>query len=858
MVVDVDKLSDAELRTKLLEFGFPVMPITGTTRKVMAKKLKMLLENKNKIGNEGGRRSLGRYSSEDESDNDVKVTKKKENRRVTMAAPLMQPPAPSMKVKKNSRFNEQPELEVPDSPIRKEIRTTTTNRSHKIVRSTQDEFDTGSDSEPDLNYQSKGSDRLNSSLISSVNSSIKYSPPKSVETSYSTRNISFNTNVSPSRLTSYNSPSLASEYATDKLNQIRSRLSLNNPSYEKTSYSLTSDREETPFLSNFTKRLSNLSSQKNDYDYKNDIIKEHDINGSSGTASIRSQLNRSTRGRETTYDYRANRNNILKNNFVSFAVLAGAALFFVLLAIMYMGMRSDTSVIPSDYNVPHCVNDDPKSKKMVNCVSENDVYTAIHLLNVIKPELTKRAVAHTCFDPKIKPQMTDYEIISFCLTNYAIKDHEQIKNDLRNLFILTFKNPQWNLHVAQTEDNTGVVNEKDFSKNMEQVIFNQDKKTTSLIMLNPPLPWKCVFYNSFSFILNSVIFIVLIFGSLYLSSLGYKYYKYHNQKQIDEIGFMVERIIDILQSNASEDLNGENFVVINHVRDMILPVGERQNKSSTWAKAVKFINEHESRVRTEVREVKGEPFEVWRWIGNPNISNSRNDSSFGYRQGRRIVDPEYLINETLKFSHGFLRFCKNSDVIIKNEVREGFVSVFVLECRKCKVQHSICSEEPESDLLSANLAFIAGIVSLGLNLFELNELCSSLHIPLISAESYKHYLKEIFDIYNETDQSTYDKLKHGDTSFEKVHLISSTPKLKYPDDSDTDIISSSTPDQTDISFYEIKKNKFLEELKKTPKEIEEISKLTVNQKDNPVWFQERRKRLTASNFGRICKLLDTF
>lgn len=54
-MVDVDKLSDAELRTKLLEFGFPVMPITGTTRKVMAKKLKMLLENKNKIGSDGRR-----------------------------------------------------------------------------------------------------------------------------------------------------------------------------------------------------------------------------------------------------------------------------------------------------------------------------------------------------------------------------------------------------------------------------------------------------------------------------------------------------------------------------------------------------------------------------------------------------------------------------------------------------------------------------------------------------------------------------------------------------------------------------------------------------------------------------------
>lgn len=55
-MVDVGKFSDAELRTKLLEYGFPVMPITGTTRKVMQKKLKMLMENKNKIDSESGRR----------------------------------------------------------------------------------------------------------------------------------------------------------------------------------------------------------------------------------------------------------------------------------------------------------------------------------------------------------------------------------------------------------------------------------------------------------------------------------------------------------------------------------------------------------------------------------------------------------------------------------------------------------------------------------------------------------------------------------------------------------------------------------------------------------------------------------
>lgn len=61
--------------------------------------------------------------------------------------------------------------------------------------------------------------------------------------------------------------------------------------YEKTSYtSNTLEKEETPFLSNFTKRLSSLSTDKKTDEYKNDIIKEHDTNGAS--SYVRSSLTR--------------------------------------------------------------------------------------------------------------------------------------------------------------------------------------------------------------------------------------------------------------------------------------------------------------------------------------------------------------------------------------------------------------------------------------------------------------------------------------------------------------------------------------------------------------------------------------
>jgi len=377
-MIDVDKLTDAELRTKLIEFGFPVMPITGTTRKVMAKKLKLLLENKNKVGSSDGRRSLGRYSSEEESDTDVKTTKKDKNRRITMAAPVS-----STSTRSTKKISVEPEI-VSSSPRKQEVRstTTTTTRSSRVVKNSQDDFDTGSDSESDivasshkydtsLKYEDSYNDvefnKKRTPVLGSLSSSYsRYSPPKSDDVGFN-RNLSFGANVSPSRHATVGETtglggSLASDYAAEKLNQIRSRLSLGSPGYDRSATYTTAptignnvnlEEKDTPFLSNFTKRLSALNStKKTDFDSKNDLVKEHDTNGSSMYGRSYLANFRATKGREPTYEYK-NRDSSGKNNLVSFAVLAGAALFFIFLAVVYLGMRSDTSMITSGKTNPY-------------------------------------------------------------------------------------------------------------------------------------------------------------------------------------------------------------------------------------------------------------------------------------------------------------------------------------------------------------------------------------------------------------------------------------------------------------------------------------------------------------------------
>ena len=74
-MASVESLSDSELRRKLAEYGFPVGPVTDTSRKVLMKKLKLLMvqagRSSDVTGGSKWRRSSSHFSSgEEESEND--------------------------------------------------------------------------------------------------------------------------------------------------------------------------------------------------------------------------------------------------------------------------------------------------------------------------------------------------------------------------------------------------------------------------------------------------------------------------------------------------------------------------------------------------------------------------------------------------------------------------------------------------------------------------------------------------------------------------------------------------------------------------------------------------------------------
>jgi len=94
-MASVENLSDAELRQKLIEHGYPVGPVTQTTRKTFEKKLVQLMSQNGKSGKDSApvkqSRNLSRFSSAEEDSDDGHVSKRKS----------MPPPASSV-VKRKS------------------------------------------------------------------------------------------------------------------------------------------------------------------------------------------------------------------------------------------------------------------------------------------------------------------------------------------------------------------------------------------------------------------------------------------------------------------------------------------------------------------------------------------------------------------------------------------------------------------------------------------------------------------------------------------------------------------------------------------------------------------------------------
>ncbi|XP_047510447.1 inner nuclear membrane protein Man1-like [Pieris napi] len=717
MADQVDSMSDAELRTKLAEHGFPVMPITASTRKLLVKKLKMVLDNKaprnsvdSKVKN---RRSLARYSSDEEVDMDTSSIQEKRNRRATTGGAMLPPSTsktrrtPVKKISSVKRDSDGSESEEEKSPVRthEKVETVTTRRVTRTYANDQEDFETGSDSDVDADKKtspfrssSRSSDYISSTLPAQESST---SPPK---TSIFSR---------PSLSTNYSSLS-----PSDHLNSIRSRLGLTStlgdrPSQYSSSTStyqpssstyqpsassyrpsvspfqpttstyqsnLSSvDEVESPYLSNFTRRLSAL---KADPPKTPTSFVDRDATNGSTILPRRSYITGVSRATADNYKT-ANDKNFLKNNLVSLALVALVALFFFFLFFMYIVKRNDIISVVDDQNsvIPICQLNIPGNRPGVNCVPKEQVTYAKNLLKVIHPELTARAAAYKCGKAGVMPYMTEREILDVARARAEAIDDSQCRKDLDNLQVLLVHNPRWGINVVQLKNLYTKDVEYFTLLSTDVVVQQRNKGLVALTLSDPSTPVSCLFVNT----LYSAGSTFLIIGVMAVAMLGaqkcYKLYINYQKRKSEEIYSMVEQIIDLISQETEN--SGEPYISVDHVRDTLISPQNREKMSSIWDAAVQFIQKNESRVRMEVQSVDGEDGRVWRWVASH--SSPKRSASW---QGQAFETQEGSVNNLTVSPTPCLKI---RSMFEKNDTNQNLCTVIqdvILEkCDRCNILH---------------------------------------------------------------------------------------------------------------------------------------------------------------------------
>jgi len=136
----LELLTDEQLRLRLLQYGFANMPVTDTTRKVLIKKLKLAIDGQN-TKNRRETVAVSKFSSDDDEPEKASKREKTPNRRATTAAAMQKVTTTNKTV-----INGNSKPEAPNKTTRRSVRVTPAQEMTLKASSTQ----IGSDSDDDV------------------------------------------------------------------------------------------------------------------------------------------------------------------------------------------------------------------------------------------------------------------------------------------------------------------------------------------------------------------------------------------------------------------------------------------------------------------------------------------------------------------------------------------------------------------------------------------------------------------------------------------------------------------------------------------------------------------------------------
>lgn len=309
----------------------------------------------------------------------------------------------------------------------------------------------------------------------------------------------------------------------------------------------------------------------------------------------------------------------VKQSFVPCILLSALIVFFTSVIIAYLTMNPDLSLALDAKAATYklcpdtemtLVNGEPHFKATVNCIDKDQLEPAFSLLKTLITELQRRIELNRCHDASAPFAMSAKEVMQF-----LFEAHEQssieIMRALHNAEYLISMNPQW--RVGHFIDASGQASASISMTNLARLRHSQ---ANYFAIVKPRLPVSCFLYNKLQAVFAIIGWIAVLALIALVLFVIVRFIRGHLQTRRERVTNLVEEIKNVLMEKAYDPdtaCTDAASVVINHLRDKLIPPADRSKMESVWNAAIKAI-ESDSRVQFSVATRNGEDYRVMRWI----------------------------------------------------------------------------------------------------------------------------------------------------------------------------------------------------------------------------------------------------